>query len=183
MASSIKLGNAVVFGEIYRIYYPALCFFASKYVGNEEGEDIVENIFFNLWKQQKEFSDTNHVQAYLYQSVKNSCLDFIKMTERKGRREGLVASQALSIEQDFLHDIIRSEVIAEIFRALNKLPSQCSKVVYMDFVEGKSNNEIATELSLSVQTVKNHKVRALKLLKQQFNGSILALTIVAQLFS
>lgn len=181
MASSINLGDTTVFEEMYRTYYPSLCFFAAKYVGKDEGEDTVESLFFRLWKQKKEFASTSHMQAFLYQSVKNACLDFIKVQGRKDRRYELIAQQLSVIEKDYLHNIIRAEVVAEVYRAINNLPSQCGKIVYMDFVEGLTNEEIAKDLSLSVQTVKNHKVRAMKILKKQFTGNGIALVIISQI--
>jgi len=181
MASSINLGDKTIFEEVYRLYYPPLCFFAAKYVGRDEGEDIVESVFLRLWKQKKEFSSTSHTQAFLYQSVKNSCLDFIKIQGRKDRRYEIIAERLTSIENDYLHDMIRAEVVAEVYRAINNLPLQCSKIVYMGYVEGLNNEEIAKELSLSVQTVKNHKVRALKILKKQFTGNNIAFVIISQI--
>lgn len=183
MTGSINLGDTAIFDQIYRSYYPALRFFATRYVGNEESEDIVENLFLRLWKQKKVFDDTVHVQSFLYLSVKNACLDYIKVQARKERKNELLLQQIQSLENDYLHSMIRSEVIAEIYRAINNLPSQCGKVVYMDFVEGLNNEEIARELALSVQTVKNHKVRALKMLKQQFPGNAIAISIVTQLLN
>lgn len=183
MPVRIHLGDHVVFEKVYRAYYTALCFFAAKYVGHDECEDIIEGVFIRLWKQQKEFASTTHLQASLYLSVKNACLDFIKVKARKDKRHEIAAQRLGQIEQDYLNHMIRTEVIAEIYRAINNLPSQCGKVVYMSLIEGLDNQEIAAVLDISVQTVKNRKSRALKALKQQFTDNIPALIMLAAILS
>ncbi|MNR35643.1 RNA polymerase sigma factor [compost metagenome] len=67
--------------------------------------------------------------------------------------------------------MIRTEVWAEIYREINKLPVQCSKVISLSFVEGLKNDEIAQELDISIQTVKNQKSMGVKLLKQKLSKS------------
>lgn len=183
MTDAINLGENVVFEEVYKLYYPSLRFFATKYVGDEESEDIIETLFFRLWKQKRTFRNVSHMRAFLYQATKNACLDFIKMAGRKHRNHDFIILQANAIENDHLHEIIRSEVVSEIYRAINKLPTQCRKVIHMEFVDGLNNQEIAKELALSIQTVKNHKVRALKLLKQQLSGNNIALALVLYMLS
>jgi len=178
MNSAINLGDCAVFEEVYRAYYPALCFFAAKYVGDDESEDVVENLFFRIWKQKKKLLNSGHLKAFLYQATKNACLDFIKMQGRKDKRYASISMQTDAVNHDYLHNLVHTEVIAEIHRAINQLPTQCRKVISLEFIEGLSNEEVAKELSLSVQTVKNHKVRALKILKQQFSDNIPIVAVI-----
>lgn len=182
MSNTICLGDAHQFEAVYRLYYAALCFFAAKYVSREEAQDIVENVFLRFWKQKKSFADTAHLQSSLYQSIKNACLDLLKIKARTARRYETLLQEQHFIEQDYSLHLIRTEVIAEIYRAIHKLPSQCSKIVYMGLIDGLNNQEIAKTLHLSVQTVKNQKSKALKILKQQFRGDIVAMITLIQLF-
>lgn len=130
-----------------------------------DAEDVVEELFVRLWNRQQHFTDEGHLKAFLYRSTKNACLDFIKKTERSGARNSFYASEVYENEEGYLNEIIRAEVIRELYQAIEDLPAQCNKVIKMSYVEGKSNQEIADELSLSLQTVKNHKARGLAILK------------------
>lgn len=178
MVNALNLGDNAVFERIYRAYYPALRFFAAKYVGDEESEDIIESLFLRLWRQKHVLINEMHLKAFLYQATRNACLDFIKVQGRRNKRHMVWLHESEEMEQDYLHDLIHTEVIAELYRAINALPSQCRNVVQLGFVDGLSNEEIAQALELSVQTVKNHKVRALKILKQQFAGSVSGLFLI-----
>jgi RNA polymerase sigma-70 factor (ECF subfamily) len=67
--------------------------------------------------------------------------------------------------------MIKAEVLQQIYEAIEALPSQCKKVFKLCYVEGLSNSEVAAQFSISINTVKNHKVKALGLLRLKFlNG-------------
>ncbi|MDM8176688.1 MULTISPECIES: RNA polymerase sigma-70 factor [Olivibacter] len=173
-----NLGDNAVFERTYKTYYAALRFFATKYVGDDESEDIIESLFLRLWKQKKVLTNETHLKAFLYQATRNACLDFIKTQGRIHKRHSVWLDQCEEVEQDYLHDLIHTEVLAELYRAIQHLPSQCKHVMQLGFVEGLTNEEIAQSLDLSVQTVKNHKVRALRMLKKQFAGSVSGLLFI-----
>lgn len=156
------------FEIIFRNFYPSLCFFAERFVcSHDDAEDIVEELFVKLWNKQLRFETEQHLKAYLYRSAKNACLDFIKLSERSGARNTVFADERGYSEEAYLNEIIRAEVIAEVFYAIESLSPQCSKIITMSYVDGKSNQEIADELNLSLQTVKNQKGRGLAQLKQK----------------
>jgi RNA polymerase sigma-70 factor (ECF subfamily) len=64
-----------------------------------------------------------------------------------------------------LNNIIRTEVMTEIYRQIEKLPTQSKKVLKMSIFENMRNHEIAAALDVSIHTVKNQKVRAMQLLR------------------
>jgi RNA polymerase sigma-70 factor (family 1) len=174
---AIHLNDVAVFDVTYQSYYHSLCFYASKFVG-DEAEDVIENLFIKLWYKKQVFNDPGHLRAFLYQATRNACLDFIK-TNRKHEKAGSEISENLAIpEDDHLHYLIKAETRAEIYRAVNELPSQCRKVIKLSFLEGLSNSEIATELGISEQTVKNNKVRGLSILKGKLSDNALIVLIL-----
>jgi len=179
----VSMGEPEVFEEIYRSYFAPLCYFAQKYIEEEDAEDVINNLFLKLWRQKETFENIAHVQASLYVSTRNSCLDFLKVTKRAEDRHTLVADSSATAKS-FMEDIIRTEVWAEIYREINKLPLQCSRVISLSFLEGLKNEEIARQLDISLQTVKNQKSMGLKVLKQKLSreGFILLLLIIYRSF-
>ncbi|MBS1529308.1 MAG: RNA polymerase sigma-70 factor [Bacteroidetes bacterium] len=161
-----NLDDPNAFSACFREYYAALCYFAQRMLGDaSDAEDVVEELFVRLWSRQQTFADEGHLKAFLYRSTKNACLDFIKKSERSGERNTFYVSEVYENDEGYLNEIIRTEVIRELYQAIDDLPTQCNKVIKMSYVEGKTNQEIADELSLSLQTVKNHKARGLAMLK------------------
>ena len=174
----IQLSHSATFDVVYKSYYHPLRFYATKFVQPEDAEDIIENLFLKCWNKKQEFNTTLHMQAFLYHAVKNACLDHIKVSKNKEQRHLTIASSSPSIPADHLHRIIQAEVLAEIYRAVNDLPPQCSKVITLGYIEGLNNMEIASTLGLSEQTVKNYKGRGLNLLKEKLSGSAFALLLL-----
>lgn len=162
------MADSTSFEMIFRSLYSSLCFFAEHLVHNsDDAEDIVEDVFVKLWNKQLKFESEQHLKAFLYRSAKNACLDFLKVHERTGSRNTLFAEERGYCDDACLNEIIRAEIIAEVYQAIEQLSPQCSKIITMSYLDGKSNQEIADALKLSVQTVKNQKGRGLALLKQR----------------
>ncbi|GAB3910427.1 RNA polymerase sigma factor [Mucilaginibacter boryungensis] len=156
------------FEIIFRKFYPSLCFFAERITGShDDAEDVIEELFVKLWNKQLQFETEQHLKAYLYRSAKNACLDFLKVSERSDMRNTFFAEERGYSEDAYLNEIIRAEIISEVYHAIESLSPQCSKIITMSYLDGKSNQEIADELNLSVQTVKNQKGRGLAMLKQR----------------
>jgi len=166
--SPINIGDRNAFNQIFHHYYAPLCFFAENITGShDDAEDIVEELFVKLWNRQEQFDNDRHLKAFLYRSTKNACIDFFKAADRAGERNLFYANEQGDIEESYLHDIIRSEVIREVYQAIQDLPTQCGKVITMSYVDGLSNQEIADALDINMQTVKNHKGRGLAILKSR----------------
>ncbi len=68
-------------------------------------------------------------------------------------------------ETTYLAEVMRSEVLMGLHKALEQLPPQAGKIICMTYLEGKTNQETADELNLSIQTVKNQKQRGWGILK------------------
>lgn len=164
----LNMVDPISFEFIFRKFYPSLCFFAERITGShDDAEDITEELFVKLWNKQLQFESEQHLKAYLYRSAKNACLDFLKVSERSDIRNTFFAEERGYSEDAYLNEIIRAEIISEVYHAIESLSPQCSKIITMSYLDGKSNQEIAAELNLSVQTVKNQKGRGLALLKQR----------------
>lgn len=172
------MGDTHTFDGVFRVYFPALCHFAEHFVAPDEAKDLIEDLFVKLWEKRQVFENTQHAQAFLYRCARNACLNYLKQGQRLSQKQDILIADAELVEEDYLSQMIRSEVWAEIYRAIENLPSQCSKVITMSYIHGNNNEEIAEALNLSVQTVKNHKVRGLHILKDAIPGNLLMLLIL-----
>ena len=173
----VYMGNEATFDLVYRLYHQPLRFFAVRYVAEEDAQDLIENVFLRLWNKNNVFDDPSHLQAFLYRSVYNACISHIRSLKATEDRHHLIGIQTSELEESFMQTMIQAEVLAEIYRAINALPSQCAKVITLSFIEGLSNKEIAEQLALTEQTVKNHKVRGLKNLRDQLSCDVMVLLL------
>jgi RNA polymerase sigma-70 factor (ECF subfamily) len=168
--SRLKQGDTQALDELHDLFYPPLCHFAVSLLADAPAaEDIVTEIFVTMWGKHQDFATLQNIKAFLYISTRNACLNHLKRLQRESDMR-FSLSTVLSLErEDFaLNEMIRAEFLQQIYEAIEALPTQCRKIFKLCYIEGMSNLEVAERLSISVNTVKNHKVKALGLLRLKF---------------
>ena len=163
MAVSL-VNNSVDFESLFRYNFRPLCLYALHYVGDVEiAEDIVQESFMTLWEKLEQGTSVVNMRAYLYMVVRNRCLDRLK---KKGlKTESLKPYDTYGIiDDDEAQE--RSQVEARLWTAIDTLPDKCREVFIMSKRDGLKYEEIAEELGLSVNTVRNQVSKALKVLKE-----------------
>lgn len=162
---SIRAGRESAFEELFSEYYRPLSVFALKYVGDlENSKEIVQNLFVHLYENRQNLIVTTSLESYLYQSVRNRCLNHIKQT--RIRKEHLEHYRSEHEESEDLEARIReTELEHQMFKIVDKLPPQCKNIFTMSRAKGLSNGEIAEMLGISKRTVETQISNALKTLR------------------
>jgi len=162
--------------SVFHAYYPRLCHFASQFIADpEQHEDIVQDAFMAYWKNRKSIAeDANVIKSFLYATVRNICFNQLRKDKVITRFQLLNRMDEIE-DAEILNKIIRSEVMAEIYRVLKTLPPGIQEVFRLGYLEGLNNHQIAEELGVSVNTVKTQKQRGLKVLKGKLNPELFLL--------
>lgn len=145
--------------DFYTENFSHYLLFACHYIPDEEiSKDIVQEAFIIYWKQQDHFEDEPSVKSFLYKSIRNSCLNQIRhYNVRKNYLNTLPPDW--ESEDFFMENVIKEEVSDIILKEINKLSENGRKVILRS-LDGLSNEEIAEELQISINTVKTHKARS-----------------------
>lgn len=155
----------ITFREIFEQYHTRLCYFAASLLPEgEEPEDVVQESFVKLWQKKEHFPNLDAVKAFLYITVKNSCLNIYKHDKIIRKYEDLLHQEEAG-EDNAIRHIIESEVLANIHQALEKLPVGCRHILHLSYFQELKNKEIAEQLHISINTVKTQKKRGLNLLR------------------
>ena len=125
----------------------------------------------SLIESQETFNDVDNLKAYLYGTVRHKCLKYLRHEEVKRRYQKYMQSEAPDETRTYEERVLEEEVYALLIKAIQNLPEQCQKV-YLLVLEGKSNQEIAHQLQLNIETVKSHKQVGKKLLYDQLKHII-----------
>ena len=111
-------------------YYRQLCIYALHFVENAgAAEDIVQDAFVGLWQRRDDIRD---VKPYLYASVRNGCLTFLK--KQRQSTEGLSDGMLEDLPDEGLED--RSEIEARMWSAIDSLPERRRQVLLMSKRDG-----------------------------------------------
>lgn len=152
------------FHNLFVEYYPSLCSFALRYVGNGEVvEDLVQDVFVKLWETRERWREVADFSAYVYQMVRYRCFNYLR-GERL--RDKAVEGFAEEIDVTEINGYIAEETFRIVRDAMQCLPSACRKVFEL-VLEGYKAKEIAGQLGIAEETVKKQKQIARKILKEQ----------------
>jgi RNA polymerase sigma-70 factor (ECF subfamily) len=163
------------FKEVYFSYYARMKRFAQEYVILEEdAENIVHDVFFDLLAKNAELSSFINLQGFLFTMLKHKCIDFLRHKTMEQHifhemQEEYLGSLKLKYHSlEMLPDTLLSdtELDSIIQSAIESLPERCRKIFIMNKIEGKKQKMIAKELNISVSTVENQMTIAYKKLKE-----------------
>ena len=164
MLRSITLhDDEVAFRYLFEHYYPSLCLFAKRFIDDRETrEDIVQEVFFRLWDKRKQITVMSSAQNYLLTSVRNLCLNYLRRQEVQQPFEDSMFDQPDDEEGDRLIQLRELEELLE--QTLAKLPPEYRLAFELNRMEGKSLDEVAQRMGVSMRTVERYRDRALALL-------------------
>jgi RNA polymerase sigma-70 factor (family 1) len=167
----LNMSEQGTFDHIFRLYHASLCFYAQRTTGSKnDAEDVVEEVFMQCWTSAQVFDSEDHARYFLYRAVRNAALNKFKATQRLLHKHSMAGQQYDDSQESHLERLIRSEVMREVYQEIERLPAQERKVILLSLQEGKKIQDIADELSLSLQTVKNCKSRAISRLRLKLSG-------------
>ena len=156
------------FEMLFDRYYSPLCNFAYLFIKDEDAcEEIVSDVFVNIWKKRKDIEIKTELKYYLYKSTKNQLIGYLrkqKPTTSAHNRE-IVESDIINFQSPETL-LIKKELNSKIKELLDELPKQSGLVLRLKKIDGLRYKEIAELLNISEKTVENHITNALKKIKQ-----------------
>lgn len=168
IVDALRQGDEQVFETIFRTYYERLCNYANTILNDmDEAEEMVQSAFLTVWEKHDTLEIHTSVKSYLYRAVHNSCLNRVKHYKVRKTYGDSVKNQTELLHDDASQDLIGSELDAIVANAIDSLPDQCKLVFKLSRFENLTYAEIAEQLGISVKTVENHMVKALKVLREK----------------
>lgn len=160
----LNMRQNTAYCQLYDEYYKPLVLYSKNFVlTNEVAEDIVQELFSVIWEKKMTFLSFPAFRIYLYNSVRNASLNYLKHQNI----ESIYIQQVTDAYQEITEDDVNEEEVYRLlFRTIDRLPARCREV-FLLHMEGKKNQEIAEVLGIAIGTVKTQKKRAMQFLKEQ----------------
>ena len=139
-------------------------------MGEEEAEDVVQDVFVELWKRK------DHIEIATNPGLSLSCRlhPCPYVLKHRSVEDGYcVAMEEINQRRAEFYQPDNNEVIRriedkelrkEIHDAINELPDKCKEVFKLSYLHDMKNKEIADILGVSLRTVEAHMYKALKIL-------------------
>jgi len=168
----VRAGDTTELERIFRAHYAALCDFVRRYVRSREtAEELVQDVFFNIWTNRDRWEVRETLTAYLYGAARNRALNHLRHERTARRWEERAMDQrsdpaAGSQAPDVLDLLESEEAIGTLQRAIAALPERARAVVVLRWQHQLRYAEIAEAMGISVKGVENQLARAMKALRE-----------------
>jgi RNA polymerase sigma-70 factor (family 1) len=157
----ISESDAVAFTEFFNYYSARLAIYVSKFLKSDNwAEEIVQDVFMRLWSTRENIRDLEYPVSYLYTMAANRTKDYLA---KKGREIKLqhFLEHTTSNSNNYTQEELDYRISAQLFaRAIRELPERRADIFRMRHEQGLSYSEIAEQLNLSKNTVRNHLTQA-----------------------
>ncbi|MEQ9296924.1 MAG: RNA polymerase sigma-70 factor [Cyclobacteriaceae bacterium] len=165
----LSQGEEQVFDLLFRKMYAPLCHFALKMVNEKTAaEEVVSDVFLKLWNHRDYIEINTSAKSYLYASVRNKSLDFLRKEKKKPiQHEISAAANCMDNCVSVLDSLALEDLNRKVQMTMCELPPKCQLIFRMSREEGLRYAEIADQLDLSVKTIETQMGRALKHMKEK----------------
>ena len=163
----IKEGDVGTFEKIFRQYYTSLCTYASSITGrNDIAEEIVQDVFYNIWKERAHIQMLRSIKNYLFGAVRNHSLRYHEHVVVQQQYQERVLRNDLETDPSPQELLEYKELENVITTLLNKLPERRRQIFLMHRIDGKKQKDIAQIFSISIKTVEAEMSKANQVLRQ-----------------
>ena len=170
MTASPTYNIAKKYEELFRTHFSPLCYFARKYIADQDTcRELVHGVFVNVWEKREEFDFEKPAKSYLFTAVYNRCMNHIR-DRKKFVNDPETQLTDRENEQSVNSDHMESaETESRIWGVINSLPEKCREIFVLNRFEEKKYTEIAKMLDISVKTVETQMSKALKVLREHLS--------------
>jgi RNA polymerase sigma-19 factor, ECF subfamily len=164
LGERIANDDQLAYRQLFIQFYNKLSRFVMGFTKSKElTEEIVSDVFINIWRRRKNIEEIKNLKLYLYVSAKNITFNYLK----KLHRENLADLDAVEIEpEDPFADpaaaMITREMNQKLKAAINELPPRCKLIYTLIKEDGLSYKQTAQLLNISESTVDNQLSIAIK---------------------
>ncbi|MES2777201.1 MAG: RNA polymerase sigma-70 factor [Bacteroidota bacterium] len=170
----ITNGDSGAFRQLFLMLAASLRHFAFTIVhSREQAEEIVEDVFINLWQSREKMGTVKNLRMYLYVATKNTSLNYLRKKTGQPHHEVIdyahveIAASDPNPEQI----LISSEMRRRIDEVVQQLPPKCKLIFKMAKEDRLRYREIAQILNITVKTIDNQLAIALKKISEAINFS------------
>jgi len=179
--SCLREGNQAAFKTVFFEYHERIyAYVLRKTHSSYLAEETLQLTFIKLWKYRDRLSDEHSLFTQIFRITTTTMIDLIRKEQTQTQSLKNLKQAASTLNKDGAGNNVRermeeNELKTRIAGLLREMPGMQKKVFEMSRLEGKSYNEIATTLSISVKTVETHISRALKFLRRHLTPIILVI--------
>lgn len=167
-------GDMQAFDILYHRYSQVIYANILKFLKDEtSAEDLLQDVFLGIWENRSKIDPEQSFAAFLFTCSRNITFNFKRRLKLEMESEIQLAYGIVESENTIDKVLDSKEAMALVEELLSRLPKQRQKIFRLSKLDGKSYQEIAEEMGISIATVRDHIVKANKFIRSgalQDNG-------------
>jgi RNA polymerase sigma-70 factor (ECF subfamily) len=178
----VTLGDSAAYTEIYNRYWQKLFSIAAHKLNSlADAEELVQDIFLELWNRRETLSVTSKLSSYLGAAVSYKVINVLAKRNVQNRYKQYAASNTPSADFSTMQWLDFDELKDRLAGLVAHLPEKCQLVFKLSRDENLSHKEIANQLAISEKTVEAHLSKARHILKMNLSGAIITASLSIKL--
>ena len=162
----LKQSDEEAFAQIYNAYWKPLFYIAATRLKSmPEAEEVVQDVFLDIWNRREELAITNCLSSYLSACIRYRIINLLAKKDLRHRYRNVLQKQAPPVDSCTENTLAFEALKTELEKETSRLPHKCQLVFRLSREEGYSQKEIAATLQISEKTVEAHLSKALRLLR------------------
>ena len=152
-------------------YYAPLCVYVSRFLpdGNDNVEDLVQDVFVGLWESKRTFSSIKELTNYMYKACYNNALCYMRTNQIHSTiLQSISVDEPVEDEDDIYLLTLKEETMRQLYHYINELPLEQKRIITLR-MDGYSWEEIAEKLGVSINTIKTQRSRSFKFLRERMD--------------
>ncbi len=167
------------FEQFFFKYYSRLQKFAVSILHNSsQAEDVVQDVFYQVWKDRVFPDPEKNIASYLFTILRNKCLNILR---HKVVEEKYVVSQSKYNVEELYHISFREtdefismeqQLTRELENIISYMPSKCQQAFRLKWIEGKKIKEISGIMNISTTMVDRHLAKGLQIAREKLSSNM-----------
>lgn len=169
LINEIKKGNQKSFEELFNKYYNLLSNYSDNIINDKStAEEVVADVFANIWIKRKKLNINKNVKSYLYKSTRNTTISYLR--KQKDNIE-IIDENQINIPNYWSspdNKLLKEDLNFKLENMLCKIPERSREIFTLHRFNGLKYNDIAQILDISVKTVEKHMSKSLKIIRENY---------------
>lgn len=172
LVGRLRNGDDVALTELYNLYWQMLFVSCYNILKNKElCEDIIQDVFMNIWHNREKLEIKISLKGYLY-----ACVRYQVFNQFRKNKDKIHVEFFDNLDQRFQYatpetEMMHNELLQQISFIVETLPEKCQMVYKLSREENLSHKAIAEHLNISTKTVENHISKALQVIRLSMGNS------------
>jgi len=167
-STSLRVGGEKEFKKLFNTHSKKLYDIACRHVSSNDAEDIVQDLFIELWEKRVTINVQSSWDGYLFSVLKYRIFRFL---DKRNELDDAL-SEALHFTTDKKDILAFEQLYTRLIDTVESLPEQGRAIIQKRYFENKKIQEIALEMGISTETVKTHLKRSFRIMRLQMKDAL-----------